>query len=99
MLLFRARTIVRDSDSTELARLKKERKKKKENISPVLRVPGLVLLRGFLAPLGVLLVKKTLDDEWYVVIKAYKLTIFEIFRNVYILHVRAIPTLESYRLL
>jgi len=30
MLLFRARIIVRDSDSTELARLKKERKKKKE---------------------------------------------------------------------
>jgi len=29
MLLFRARTIVRDSGNTELARLKKERKKEK----------------------------------------------------------------------
>jgi len=31
----------------------------------------------------------------YVVIKAYKLTVFEIFLYCHILHVRAIPTLES----
>jgi len=30
MLLFRARTIVRDSDNTELARLKKKEERKKE---------------------------------------------------------------------
>jgi len=70
----------------------------KKNISPVLRAPGLVLSRCFLAPLGDLLVMKTLDDEWYVVIKAYKPTVFEILRifwYCHILHVHAIPTLES----
>ena len=72
-----------------------------KNISHVLRAPGLVPSRCFLAPLGDLLVMKTLDDEWYVqFIKAYKLTVFEILRNFLychsaILHVRAIPTLES----
>jgi len=78
----------------ELARLKKEEK----NIWPVLRFLGLVLFRCFLAPLGVLLVMKTLEDEWYVAIKAYKLSVFEIlgdFLYCYILRVRAIPTLES----
>ena len=41
---------------------------------------------------------KTHEDEWYVVIKAYKLTVFEILRDFlycHILCVRAIPTLES----
>jgi len=40
---------------------------------------------------------KTLGDERYVVVKAYKLTVwyFEIFLYCHILHVRAIPTLES----
>jgi len=71
-MLFHARTIVRDSDNTELAHLKK-----KKHILPVLRVPGLV-------PLGVLLVMKTLNDEWYIVIKAYKLTVFEILRNLFV---------------
>ena len=28
---------------------------------------------------------KTLDDEWYIVIKAYKLTIFEILRDFFVL--------------
>ena len=32
------------------------------------------------APLGVLLIMKTLEDEWYIVIRAYKLTIHEILR-------------------
>ena len=43
---------------------------------------------------------KTLDDEWYVVIKAYKLTVFEILRNffcivIYCMSALYIPTLES----
>jgi len=41
---------------------------------------------------------KTLEDEWYIVIEAYKLTCFEILRNFlhcHILRVHAIPTLES----
>jgi len=90
MLLFRARTIVRDSDTSELARLKKKEERKK-NISPILRAPGLVPSRCFLAPLGDLLVMKTLDDEWYVVIKAYKLTVFEIWRDFNVLSYIACP--------
>jgi len=46
---------MRGSRNIELAR-----PKKKENIWPVLLVFGLVLLRCFLMPLGVLLVMKTL---------------------------------------
>jgi len=38
---------------------------------------------------------KTLEDERYVVIKAYKLRFWEIFLYCHILHVRTIPTLES----
>ena len=71
--------------SNELARLKKK------NISPISRAPGLVLSRCFLAPLGDLLVMKTLDDEWYIVIKAYKLTVFEILRNFFVLSYIACP--------
>ena len=46
---------------------------------------------------------KTLEDEWYVVIKAYtcKFTIFEILRDIlcyHILRVCAIPTYRVYRL-
>ena len=39
---------------------------------------GWVLSRCFLAPLGVMLVMKTLEGEQHVVIKAYKFTVFEI---------------------
>ena len=41
----------------------------------------------FLAPLGVLFVMKTLED----VIKAYKLTVFEILRNFFVLSYIACP--------
>jgi len=70
---------MRGSHSVELARLKKE-EIRKENIWPVLQVLGLVLLQCFLAPLGVLLVMKTLEDECYIVIKAYKLAAYDILR-------------------
>jgi len=97
---------VRGSRSIELARLKKkkeeEEEERKKNIWPVLRVLGLVLLQCFLVPLGVLLVMKTLEDEWYVVIKDYKLSVFDIFPQYesfflycHVLRVHAIPTLES----
>jgi len=47
----------------ELAHLKKERKKKKKkNNLAVLLLFGWVLSQCFLAPLGVLLVMKTLED-------------------------------------
>ena len=83
--------------STELARPKKERKKerkkkkKKKNNLAVLLLFGWVLLRCFLAPLGVLLVMKTLEDEQYVVIKAYKFTVFEIWRDFNVLSYTACP--------
>ena len=41
----------------------------------------MVFLQCFFMPLGVLVVQKTLKDEWYVVIKAYKFAIFEILRD------------------
>jgi len=76
----------------ELARLKKEEeRRRKKNIWPVLRVPGLVPLRYILAPLGVFFVMKTLGDEWYVVIKAYKLTVFDILRDFFVLPYIAYP--------
>ena len=83
------------SRSIELARLKKkeeeEEEERKKNIWPVLRVLGLILLRCFLAPLGVLLVMKTLEDEWYVVIKAYKLAVFEVLGDFFVLPYIACP--------
>ena len=77
----------------ELARLKKEeeRRRRKKNIWPVLRVPGLVPSRYILTPLGVFFVIKTLGDEWYVVMKAYKLTVFDILRDFFVLPYIACP--------
>ena len=45
----------------------------------------MVLSRRFFATRGVLLVMKTLEDERYVVIKAYKCTISEIWRDSFVL--------------
>ena len=70
---------MRGSRSIELACLKKERKKKEKHLSR--GVPGLVPTQYFLVPVGGLLVMKTLEDEWYVVIKTYKLNCFEILRD------------------
>ena len=44
--------------------------KKRELILDLWGFYGLRLLRYFFAPLGDLMVMKTLEDEWYVVIKA-----------------------------
>ena len=47
------------------------------------------------------MVIKTLDDEWYVVMKAYKLTVFEILRNFFVLSYIArprYPYIRVYRL-
>ena len=58
---------MKDSRKFELARLKKKKKKKKkeekENILAIWRLSGSVLLQCFLAPLGVLFIIKTLEDE------------------------------------
>ena len=45
----------------------------------------MVLSRRFFATRGVLLVMKTLEDERYVVIKAYKCTVSEIWRDSFVL--------------
>ena len=45
----------------------------------------MVLSRRFFATRGVLLVMKTLEDERYVVIKAYKCTVSEIWRDFFVL--------------
>jgi len=86
---------VRGSRSIELARLKKERKKEEEEEEEKqfgrFAAFGWVLSRCFLAPLGVLLVMKTLEDERYVVIKAYKFTVFEIWRDLIVLSYIACP--------
>jgi len=75
MLLFRARTIVRDSGNTELAHLKKKEERKK-NIHFASSWFGTFVMLS--CATGSVVGHKTLDDEWYIAIKAYKLTIFEI---------------------
>ena len=49
------------------------------------------------APLGILLVIKTLKGEWYIVINAYKFTVFEILRDfcIIIYCVSTLPNIES----
>ena len=69
MLLFYAKMVVRDSHNFELE------EEEEENTLVVWRLSGSVLLQYLFMPLGVLLV---IEDEWYVVTKAYKLTNFEI---------------------
>jgi len=61
MLLFCARTVVRESRKFELARLKK---KKERNYYGHLVTFWFGLSQCFLASLGMLLVMKTLEDEW-----------------------------------
>ena len=62
MLLFSAKTIMKESSKFELAHLKKEKKKKKEK-EKHWRFTGSILLWYLLVPLGVLIVMKTLEDE------------------------------------
>ena len=50
----------------------------------------MVLSRRFFAMRGVLLVMKTPEDERYVVIKAYKCTVSEIWRDSFVLPYSAI---------
>ena len=70
---------VKGSRNIELACLKK--KKERKSFCLFCEFPGSVLSQCFLVPLGVSLVMKTPEDEWYIciVIKAYKLTVFERF--------------------
>ena len=65
MLLFCAKNIVKEWCKFELARLKKKKKKKKTTTTTlaVWWLSGSVFSRWFLAPLGVLFVMITLEDE------------------------------------
>jgi len=71
MLLFCVKTIMKESWNFELSYLKKKKKKKKarKHICNLV-TSGMVLWQCFFAPLCVLLVMKTLKDEWCIVIKA-----------------------------
>ena len=60
---------------------RKKKEERKKNNLPVLRVPDVVLSRRVFVMQGVLLVMKTLEDERYVVIKAYKCSVSEIWRD------------------
>ena len=64
MLLFCAKTVVKESRKFELARLKKKKKKKKEKHFGRLATFWFGTFAMVLAPLGVLFVRKTLEDEW-----------------------------------
>ena len=57
-----------------------EDEERKKNILAICRLSGLVLLQCFFASVGIFFIMKTLKDEPYVVIKAYKFTAFEILR-------------------
>ena len=59
-------------------RLPLEEEQGKKNILAVWQLPGSVLSQCIFAPLGM----KALEDEWQIVIKAYKFTILEILRCV-----------------
>ena len=61
----------------------------------------MVLSRRFFATRGVLLVMKTLEDERYVVIKAYRCAVSEIWRDFFVLAYIACtsyPYIQSLRL-
>ena len=63
MLLFCAKTIVKESRKFELARLKKKKKKKEKHFGR-LATFWFATFAMLLAPLGVFFVMKTLEDEW-----------------------------------
>jgi len=63
MLLFCAKTIVKESHKFELARLKKKKKEKKEKHFGRLATFWFGTYAMLLAPLSVLFVMKTLENE------------------------------------
>ena len=67
------------------------RRRRKKNNLVVLVLSGSVLSLYFSAPLGVLLVMETLEDGWYVAINAYQFTVFEIWRDFFVLSYIACP--------
>ena len=80
MLLFCAKTIVKESHKFELAHLKK--KKEKHFGRPATFWFGTFAM--LFSATGCVVIK-TLEDEWHTVIKAYKFTISEILRDFFVL--------------
>ena len=88
---------MKESCSFEIARLKKKKgkkkkkkkKKKKEKKERKAFWPSGDFLVRYFAMLfhitGCVVSRKTLEDEQYVLIKAYKFTIFEILRDTFVL--------------
>jgi len=71
MMLFCVKSIVKESHNFELTCLKKKNKDKEEIIL-------MTFCFGTFMSLGVLFIIKTVKDEWYIVIEAYKFPVFEI---------------------
>ena len=71
--LFCAKNTVNKSRNFELARLKK--KKNKETHFGYLVIFWFSIFTMLFTPLSMLIIMKTLEGEWYIVIKAYKFTI------------------------
>jgi len=84
---------VRGSRSIELACLKKEEEERKKKEKHLVRFAsswfGTFAL--FSRAIVSVVCPYTLEDEWYVVIKAYKLTVFEILRDFFVLSYIACP--------
>jgi len=99
MLLFCAKTIVKESCNFELARLKKKKKEGK-----TIWQSGKFWVGTFAMLIGAtrcVVGREALENQWYVVIKTYKFTVFEILQDslyYHILCVRAIPICRVYRL-
>jgi len=63
--------------------------------------PIWVFLLFFFAPQGVLFIMKTLENERYIAVMTYKLIVFEILKEFFVLpllRVRGIPIYRVYRL-
>jgi len=69
MLPFCVKTIVKESHNFKLARHKKKKKKKKKEKKENILILAIWQLS---VPQGMLFITKILEDEWYIVIKAYK---------------------------
>jgi len=75
----------KEEEEEEEQEQEEEEEEEEGDIVAVWRLSGLVLQWCFLAPLGVLFVMKTIKDERQVVIAAYKLVVFEILRDFFVL--------------
>ena len=78
LLLYCSKTIVKEFWTSQ-----SEVEERKNNILAIWWLSSSALSWCFIAPLGMLFVMKTLKDEWYVVIKAYKLPLLRFWDNIF----------------